>query len=67
MISTPIIILVSIAIFLSLGRQFYINVDQVENKLTFRIRIFITETIVTSITLIILFYIAKWIINLFGK
>jgi hypothetical protein len=57
--------IIAIAILITLGRQFYMNVDQVENKLIFRIRIFITEIIVTTLTLTILFYIAKWIINLF--
>ena len=57
--------IIAIAILIALSRQFYMNVDQVEKKLTFRIRIFITETIITIITLTILFYITKWVINLF--
>ena len=60
-----VVIIILIAIAIVLGRQFYLNVDQIENKLFFRARIFITEVIVTSITLGILVYVAKWIINLF--
>jgi hypothetical protein len=57
--------IIAIAILISLGRQFYMNVNRVEKKLTFSIRIFIIEAIVTTITLTLLFYIAKWTINLF--
>jgi hypothetical protein len=57
--------IIAIAILIALGRQFYMNGDEVKKKLTFRIRILITETIITIITLTILFYIAKWIIHLF--
>jgi hypothetical protein len=57
--------IIAIAILVSVGRQFYMNVGHAEKKLTFSIRIFIIEAIVTTITLTILFYIAKWTINLF--
>jgi TRAP-type C4-dicarboxylate transport system permease small subunit len=57
--------IIVIAIFISIGRQFYMNVDQVKNKLSFRVRTFITEVIVTSITLGVLFYFVRWIIHLF--
>jgi hypothetical protein len=40
-------------IVIAIGRQFYLNVDEVEKKLTFRIRTFIIETIATTIVLTI--------------
>ncbi len=56
--------IILIVILIALGRQFYLNVDQIEKKTIFRIRVFITEAIITSIVLTILFYIVKWILNL---
>jgi hypothetical protein len=53
--------IIAIAVFIALGRQFYMSADSV----FFRIRIFVTEVIVTSIVISVLVFIAKWIISLF--
>jgi hypothetical protein len=60
-----VIWIIATAIVIALGRQFYMSVDQVEKKSAFRVRIFISEAIATSLTLTILYYIVKWIIGLF--
>lgn len=57
--------IIIIAVFISAGRQFYMDVDSVEKKWLFRLRIFITEVITTSILLGVLYLIVKWIISLF--
>jgi hypothetical protein len=55
------IIVIAVAIFIALGRQFYMNTDSI----FFRIRVFVTEVIVTSIVIRILVFITKWVIGLF--
>jgi len=53
--------IIAVAVFIALGRQFYMNAD----SMFFRVRIFITEAIVTSIVISILVFIVKWIMSLF--
>ncbi len=54
-----------LALVIVLGRQAYLDVSQMENKLLGRFKVFITELVTTSVVLTVLYFLGRWIVGLF--